>query len=115
MNPYDDLTDDELLDQCRIESRRASGPGGQHRNKVQTAVRLHHQPTGLTAGASERRSRRANLRLALSRLRAKLDEHFHVDPPRVPTRKSRATRRRELEAKRRRGEQKRLRRTPAEE
>ena len=44
-NPYRDRTDAELLAECRVEARRDSGPGGQHRNKVESAIRLVHEPT----------------------------------------------------------------------
>ena len=112
MNPYRDLGDEDLLAQCRVETRRASGPGGQHRNKVESAVRLLHLPTETVATASERRSQHANRELALERLRAKLERHFHRDPPRVKTRKSRGIRARELDAKRKASERKKLRKAP---
>ena len=63
------LSDDALLAQCRLETFRASGPGGQHRNKADTAVRLRHTPTGLSAGAVESRSQHRNRVRALARLR----------------------------------------------
>ena len=66
------LSDDALLAECRVERLRRSGPGGQHRNKVETAVRLTHQPTGLSVEASERRSQSQNLARALRRLRLEL-------------------------------------------
>ena len=62
----------ELLTQCEVKRLRRSGPGGQHRNKVETAVRLTHRPTGVTAMASERRSQSANLNRAVFRLRVNL-------------------------------------------
>lgn len=62
----------ELLHACTVESLRRSGPGGQRRNKVETAVRLHHRPTGVRAEATERRSRTENQRTALFRLRVNL-------------------------------------------
>ena len=63
------LSDEELLAQCRFERFRVSGPGGQHRNKTDSAVRLTHEPTGVTGFASERRSQHQNRATALSRLR----------------------------------------------
>jgi hypothetical protein len=66
------LPDAELLKDCTVTRLRRSGPGGQHRNKVETAVRIVHMPTGVTAEASERRSQEENRRAALRRLRGKL-------------------------------------------
>jgi hypothetical protein len=57
---------------CELQFQRRSGPGGQHRNKVETAVRLRHRETGITVMASERRQQRANLDVALVRLRLQL-------------------------------------------
>ncbi len=63
------LSDEALRRQCRLETLRVSGPGGQHRNRRDTAVRLRHEPTGVTARASERRSQGQNREMALARLR----------------------------------------------
>lgn len=65
-------SDEQLLAECDTIRQRRSGPGGQHRNKVETAVRLEHRPTGITAQASERRSQAENMREALFRLRLEL-------------------------------------------
>lgn len=62
----------ELLKQIAEIHTRRSGPGGQHRNKTETAVVLRHEPTGIAAEASERRSQAENRRVALGRLRMKL-------------------------------------------
>jgi hypothetical protein len=61
-----------LAEQCEMRMSRRSGPGGQNRNKVETAVILTHLPTGLTAQASERRSQAENRAVALKRLRLEL-------------------------------------------
>jgi hypothetical protein len=69
---YRSLSDEELSAQCRWEAFRARGPGGQHRDKTNTAVRVTHLPTEVTATGGEERSQRVNRIHALKRLRLKL-------------------------------------------
>jgi hypothetical protein len=66
------LSPGTLAAECDLKFTRRSGPGGQNRNKVETAVVLRHRPTGVGAEASERRSQSENLKAALFRLRLNL-------------------------------------------
>ena len=66
---WSSLSDEQLLKQCGIDTYRASGPGGQKRNKTSSAVRLRHEPTGLIVIAEESRSQHQNKAKALRRLR----------------------------------------------
>ena len=104
------LADDALLAQCDVQAHRASGPGGQHRNKAETAVRLVHLPSGVSVEGKDERSRSQNLRIALGRLREKLERRAYRPPPRRPTRPSRAAKQRRLEIKKRESRKKALRR-----
>jgi hypothetical protein len=63
---------EELERQCDVTRTRRSGPGGQHRNKVETAIVIAHRPSGLRGEASERRSQSENLAVAWQRLRVVL-------------------------------------------
>src|SRR5947208_16187820 len=69
---WTNLTDAQLLAQCEVDTYRASGPGGQKRNKTSSAVRLRHQPSGLIVIAEESRSQHENKARALRRLRRAL-------------------------------------------
>jgi hypothetical protein len=62
-------SDQRLVGECQEHRYRASGPGGQHRNKTESAIRLVHQPTGITVTATERRSQHENRAKAVERLR----------------------------------------------
>jgi hypothetical protein len=66
------MSDDELLNHCDEDRFRASGPGGQHRNKTDSAIRLRLRDSDITSSASEQRSQHQNRRIALKRLRLEI-------------------------------------------
>ncbi|KAG8460515.1 hypothetical protein KFE25_013165 [Diacronema lutheri] len=72
---------DELLRDVQVERTRRSGPGGQHRNKVESAVVVLHVPSGVRAEASERRSQHDNRDVAIGRLRLRLALDVRIAPP----------------------------------
>ncbi len=86
---YLGLDDTALFAQCEFDRFRASGPGGQKRNKTESAVRLRHTPTSLTGEANESRSQHENRARALRRLRltiavtlcAPVDIEAYAPPP----------------------------------
>src|SRR4030042_3366587 len=83
------LDDAALLKECHQERYRASGPGGQRRTKAETAIRLHHRPSGLVAQAEESRSPEENRTRAIRRLRERialeLRTPFDLEaPPTIP-------------------------------
>ena len=79
------LTEDQLLAQCEVDTYRASGPGGQKRNKTSSAVRLRHLPTGLVVIAEESRSQHENKAACLRRLWRALFLHLRDDLPAART------------------------------
>ena len=105
-------SDDDLLRECEIDTFRSSGPGGQHVNKTESAVRLRHLPSGIVVTAREERSQHRNKSLCLERLRKKVAELNYRPAKRVPTRVPRSAKNRTLEQKARRSQLKRLRSKP---
>jgi protein subunit release factor A len=96
-------------DEIRVETFKASGPGGQHRNKRETAVRVRHLPSGITALATEHRSQARNKALAFRRLELRVHALRKKKRPRIPTSIPRSYREQILAAKHHRTQIKRWR------
>ena len=94
---------------CDLEFFVAGGPGGQHRNKVETGVRLTHRPTGLVVTATERRSQSANRDAAYGRMAEKLEKLQRPRKPRKATKPTAASKHKRAEQKRKDSERKRAR------
>lgn len=104
------LSDEDLAAACEESFFVGGGPGGQHRNKSATGVRLVHGPTAVVVTATERRSQSQNRAAALARLRARLALLAREPRPRRPTRPTRAAKQRRLATKKRIGRRKAERR-----
>jgi len=100
---------DEVLRECRVTYMLSPGPGGQRRDRKRTAVRLHHNPTGIVVMSRRYRYRSMNLRAAIERLMERLEERSRRQRPRIPTRVPRAVKERVLKEKKLRSAKKRLR------
>jgi ribosome-associated protein len=95
--------------EVEIETFRASGPGGQHVNKTNSALRLIHAPSGVAVIAQDSPSQARNRELAFERLIERLRKLNHVPKKRIKTKPSRAAKERRLQSKKRTGDTKRTR------
>jgi protein subunit release factor B len=103
------LPEAALVAECEETFFVGGGPGGQHRNKTESGVRLVHRATGVVVTATERRSQPQNRAAAVQRLRARLAALAHEPRPRRPTRATRGSRERRIAAKKHVGRKKRER------
>lgn len=98
-NTISPLTRTALKDEVEMTAFKSGGPGGQHKNKTESAVRLKHLPTGLIVVAADHRSQFQNREAAWERLLEKLARRRQKRKPRVPTKPSRAAKAKRLEGK----------------
>lgn len=111
----DERSDQDLLRECRVDTFRSGGAGGQHQNKVESGVRLTHHRTGIVVSSRRHRSQHRNREDALRKLREELTLLDRTEAPRIPTRVPRGERRKRLDDKRKRSRLKRLRQKPTAE
>lgn len=105
------MDDEKLLSECEVQTYRASGKGGQHVQKTDSAVRLIHHPSGITVTSQQERSQYLNKKICLEKLKAKIALRNRKRKKRIPTKKSRAVREKELKGKKLRSEKKKFRKT----
>jgi len=106
--PYT-LDRDLLAREVEVQVFRASGAGGQHVNKTESALRLVHPPSGVVVIAQDSSSQHRNREIAFERLIERLARLNYVKPKRVPTKPTRASKKRRIEAKVQTGRKKQLR------
>ncbi len=105
--------DKALLGECRVNTYRASGRGGQHVNVTDSAVRLKHIPTGIVVTCQKERSQYLNKNECLVKLRKKVKDLNYRKPMRIPTRISRSVKLRNRTTKTKESKKKKLRRLPS--
>lgn len=94
---------------CKISFFKGSGPGGQHKNKTLSGVRIVHTPTGTIITATERRSQSLNRVIAIERMEKRLAELRQKKRPRIATKRTRSSKERRLQSKKKRSLTKNLR------
>ncbi len=98
-----------LKEEVRVIFYKSKGPGGQRKNKKETAVKIQHIPSGITVVATEHRSQAKNKELAFKRLKEKLEELQREQKPRIPTKPPEYVRDEIVEEKKKIGVKKKLR------
>ena len=102
-------------DEIEITFYRSSGPGGQHKNTTESAVRVRHLPTGIVVVATAERSQLRNKLAALEELERRLAARRRKPKPRIPVKPSKAMKKRRVESKRLRSTTKSLRKKPQDD
>jgi len=101
--------DKKLLAECAMQAFKASGKGGQHVQKTDSAVRLIHIPSGIRVTSQQERSQYLNKKICVEKIRKKLALRARKRKKRIPTKKSKGLRERELRQKKLQSKKKKLR------
>jgi len=101
--------DDILLSECKVETFRSSGKGGQHANKTESAVRLTHVKSGIQVMCQDERSQYLNKIKCLKELRARIEKNNYIPPKRIRTKPTKGSIEKRLLSKKHKSEKKRNR------
>ena len=109
MNPEEK----KLLEECEVSAFKASGKGGQHVQKTNSAVRLVHLLTGITVSSMQERSQYLNKKICLEKLKKKLAQRAQKKKKRIPTQKTKKAKEEALKQKGIHSEKKKMRKQPS--
>ena len=84
-------SDDILLSECKVETFRSSGKGGQHANKTESAVRLTHLKSGIQVMCQDERSQYLNKIKCIKELRIRIKKNNYIPPKRIKTKPTRGS------------------------
>lgn len=104
--------DEDLLEECEVQTFRSSGSGGQHVNVTDSAVRLIHLPTGLVVVSQSERRQYLNKHECLRKLRLLVDKLNYRKPKRIPTKLPRSVKKGNAQKKIKHSQKKSLRKPP---
>ena len=105
-------SDDILLSECKVETFRSSGKGGQHANKTESAVRLTHIKSGIQVMCQDERSQYLNKIKCIKELRLRIEKNNYIPPKRIRTKPSRGSIEKRLLIKKHKSEKKKNRKPP---